>query len=266
MKKRKNKKEYNNEEKDTSQILWMIFLIPIGIFVLDLANLGKIFFPYISNLTDKYDWLSFIGTYAGTIVSAIFLLFITKMDRRDNNEILRRSQRPYLDVNWTALDSDFIKDNKTNINRQIFFYDLFGGDKYESNKEYFTIEIHNTGASTAIIDVNDSNFTLKYKKYLGIFDGEEKYEDERYKIELSSIVKRKSIAAGESMFIIIDSILLYNTKNWKIDSDISVENSKVVYKDLFNYEYKDICNYENGKIIPVNDNEIIKNTDISKDN
>ena len=108
---KKNKKEYD-EEKDTSQILWMIFLIPIGIFVLDLANLGKIFFPYISNLTDKYDWLSFIGTYAGTIVSAIFLLFITKMDRRDNNEILRRSQRPYLDVNWTALDSDFIKENR----------------------------------------------------------------------------------------------------------------------------------------------------------
>ena len=45
MKKKKNKKEYN-KEKDTSQILWMIFLVPIGIFVLDLANLGKIFFPF----------------------------------------------------------------------------------------------------------------------------------------------------------------------------------------------------------------------------
>lgn len=68
------------------------------------------------------------------------------------------------------------------------------------------------------------------------------------------------------MFIIIDSILLYNTKNWKIDSDICVENSKVVYKDLFNYEYKDICNYENGKIIPVNDNEIIKDIQTLKGN
>lgn len=263
MKKKKNKKEYN-KEKDTSQILWMIFLVPIGIFVLDLANLGKIFFPYINNLTDKYDWLSFIGTYAGTIVSAIFLLFITKMDRRDNNEILRRSQRPYLDVNWTALDSDFIKENKTNINRQVFFYDLFGGDKYESNKEYFTIEIHNTGASTAILNVDKCNFTLRYKKYLGIYDGEEKYEDDRYTIKLSSIVKRKSIAAGESMFVIIDSILLYNTKNWKIDSNISIENSRVIYKDLFNCDYIDVCNFENGKIISVKDNELIKDKEISE--
>lgn len=114
------KKQYN-EEKEKSQILWMIFIVPIAFFIIDLTNLGHFFFPYIDNLTEKYDWLSFIGTYAGTIVSAIFLLFITKMDRRDSNEILRKSQRPYLDVNWTALDGNFIEANKTNINRQIFF-------------------------------------------------------------------------------------------------------------------------------------------------
>lgn len=254
---KKLKKEYN-EEKETSKILWMIFLVPIAFFIIDLANLGHFFFPYIDNLNEKYDWMSFIGTYAGTIVSAIFLLFITKMDRRESNEILRRSQRPYLDVNWTALDNNFIENNKTNINRQVFFYNLLGGDKYESNKEYFTIEIHNTGASTAILNINDSNFTLKYKRYLGTFDGEDKYEEDRYKIELGSIIKRKSISAGESMFIIIDSILLYNTKDWKIYSDINIENSQVIYRDLFNYEYKDICNYESGKIIPINDNQLIE--------
>lgn len=253
----KQKKQYN-EEKEKSQILWMIFIVPIAFFIIDLTNLGHFFFPYIDNLTEKYDWLSFIGTYAGTIVSAIFLLFITKMDRRDSNEILRKSQRPYLDVNWTALDGNFIEVNKTNINRQIFFYNLLGTDKYESEKEYFTIEIHNTGATTAILNINDSNFTLKYKKYLGTFDGKEKYEDDIYKIELSSIVKRKSIAAGESMYIIIDSILLYNTTNWKIYTDINVENFQVIYRDLFNYEYKDICRYENGKIIPINDNQLIQ--------
>ena len=153
---------------------------------------------------------------------------------------------------------DFDKVDITNINRQIFFYNLLGTDKYESEKEYFTIEIHNTGATTAILNINDSNFTLKYKKYLGTFDGKEKYEDDRYKIELSSIVKRKSIAAGESMYIIIDSILLYNTTNWKIYTDINVENFQVIYRDLFNYEYKDICRYENGKIIPINDNQLIQ--------
>lgn len=259
----KKKKKFD-EEKETKKVLYIIFFVPIIIFILDAINMGRYLFPYIENLNMEYDWISFIGTYAGTIVSAIFLLFITKMDRRDNNEILRRSQRPYLDVNWTALDSNFIKENKTNINRQVFFYDLFGGDKYESNKEYFTIEIHNTGASTAILNVDKCNFTLRYKKYLGTYDGEEKYKDDRYIIKLSSIVKRKSISAGESMFIIIDSILLYNTKNWKINSDISIENSKVIYKDLFNCDYIDVCNFENGKIISVKDNELIKNIEISE--
>ena len=80
----------------------MIFLVPIAIFIIDLANIGDILFAYINNLTEKYDWISFIVTYGGTIVSAIFLLFITKMDRKDNNKILRRSQRPYLEVNWTV--------------------------------------------------------------------------------------------------------------------------------------------------------------------
>jgi len=135
---KKLKKEYN-EEKETSKILWMIFLVPIAFFIIDVANLGHFFFPYIDNLTEKYDWMSFIGTYAGTIVSAIFLLFITKMDRRDNNEILRTSQRPYLDVNWTILDKDFLEQNINNLNRQLFIYNNFGLDGINSAKEYLTL-------------------------------------------------------------------------------------------------------------------------------
>ena len=131
----KQKKQYN-EEKEKSQILWMIFLVPIVIFIMDLANLGHVLFPYISNLTEKYDWLSFIGTYAGTIVSAIFLLFITKMDRKDNNEILRRSQRPYLEVNWTVLDKDFLDKNINNLNRNLFIYNNFVLDGVENANEY----------------------------------------------------------------------------------------------------------------------------------
>jgi hypothetical protein len=40
---KKLKKEYN-EEKETSKILWMIFLVPIAFFIIDLANLGHFFF------------------------------------------------------------------------------------------------------------------------------------------------------------------------------------------------------------------------------
>lgn len=253
----KKNKEYN-EDKETNRILWMIFFVPIIFFILDLANLGHLFFPYIDNLTIKYDWLSFIGSYAGTIVSAIFLLIITKMDRRDNNEILREAQRPYLDVNYTIIDSNFINANKTDINRRIYFFELFGMDKYEKGKEYLSIEIHNTGASTAILNVNESNFILKYRKYIETVDGEKEFRDEKCKINLNSIVKRKSIAANESMFIVIDSILLYNTKNWELDSNVTIENSKVIYKDLFNYKYMDLCNYEERKTIPISDNQVIE--------
>lgn len=50
----KQKKQYN-EEKEKSQILWMIFIVPIAFFIIDLTNLGHFFFPYIDNLTEKYD-------------------------------------------------------------------------------------------------------------------------------------------------------------------------------------------------------------------
>ena len=97
---KKIKKEIN-EEKEKMQILWMIFIIPIIFFILDITNIGHIFFPYIDNLNSKYDWLSFIGTYSGAIVSAIFLIFITVYGISDNrvsdilcmNSYLMRSPR-----------------------------------------------------------------------------------------------------------------------------------------------------------------------------
>ena len=174
----KRKKELD-EEKEKMQILWLIFIVPIVFFVLDLANLGYFCFPYIDNLTNKYDWLSFIGTYSGAIVSAIFLLIINQKDRRDNNKILRESQRPYLDVNWTKLKADFVKENMNNLNRQLFMYNNWGGaDAYDNAEEFLTLEIKNTGASTAIIDVNKSKFELEYNRYVGTVNGKDKTENQ----------------------------------------------------------------------------------------
>lgn len=56
------------------------------------------FFLKCSNLFREYDRLSFIGTYSGTIVSAILLIFITEKYRDENTAVLRASQRPYLDI------------------------------------------------------------------------------------------------------------------------------------------------------------------------
>lgn len=244
-----------DEKKESLQILWMIFIVPIVLFILDSANWGQFFFPYISNLTDKYYWLAFIGTYAGTIVSAIFLLFITKMDRKENNEILRQSQRPYLDVNWTILKGEFVRDNINNLNRQLFTYNnLF--DEKDNAKEYLTLEIRNTGASTAIIDVNKSNFTLVYNKYVKTVNGEDIFEKEISEVKINYIVKRKSISAGESMFIACNFYDIYNVKDEKVSKDAYIKNTEIYYKDLFNYKYEDICEYVNREIIPEKDNEL----------
>ena len=252
----KQKKQYN-EEREKSQLLWMIFLVPIAIFIIDLANLGHVLFPYINNLTEKYDWLSFIGTYAGTIVSAIFLLFITKMDRKDNNEILRRSQRPYLEVNWTVLNKDFLDKNINNLNRNLFIYNNFVLDEVENANEYLTLEIKNTGASVAIIDVNQSNFTIEYDRHEGIKNGEEILKREKSNVILNKLIKRKSIAAGESMFILFNSVDYYNSRSKKVSNSTYMTNTEIYYKDLFDCNYEDKCKYFDGKIIPEKDNSVL---------
>lgn len=253
---KKKKKEFN-EENEQSKVLWMIFFIPLIIFFIDAINLGHFFFPYMDNLTEKYDWLSFIGTYAGTIVSALFLLFITKMDRRDNNEILRTSQRPYLEVNWTILGSEFLEKNNDKLNRNLFVYNNFGKDGVYDAYNYLVLEIKNTGASVSILDVNLSNFTLEYNRYEGTTNGKDIFKREVHNIKLNKIIKRKSIAAGESMFILFNSCEFYNNREREVPNTTYISSTKIFYKDLFNYNYEDICKYNSGIIIPEKDNSLI---------
>lgn len=257
---KKIKKEIN-EEKEKMQILWMIFIIPIIFFILDITNIGHIFFPYIDNLNGKYDWLSFIGAYSGAIVSAIFLIFVTQKDREDSNEILRQSQRPYLNVNWMVLDCNFLKDNMDKLNRNIFIHNQFGLDGTDQASEYLVLEIKNTGASVAILDVNQSEFIIEYDRHEGIKDGEEVLKRQKDNVLLNKIIKRISISAGESMFIIFNSIDYFNHNTRCVSNTTRICNTKIYYKDLFNCNYEDICKYENGKIVPEKDNIIILDND-----
>ena len=257
---KKEQKEYN-ENKELKTILVLILFLPIIFFLLDALNIGTKLFPFIKNLNCNLDWLSFVGSYAGTIISAFFLIMVTKWDRKNSNNIIKASQRPYLDVNYTIVDTNFIKEYRTNINRKIYFYDLFGQDIFSGEKEFIALEIHNTGESTAIINVNKSMFTIKYKRLLGIHDGEEKVEDASTTIKLNSIVKRKAIASGDSMYIIINSALMYNQNAWKLWQDVNITNTTIYFKDLFNCEYKDICYLEKGKVVPEYDNKLMYNGD-----
>ena len=126
-----------------------------------------------------------------------------------------------------------------------------------------TLEIKNTGASVAIINVNKSNFTIEYDRHEGIVDGKEILKREISKVILNKIIKRKAISSGESMFIVFNSIDFYNSRSREVSNNTYITNTEIYYKDLFDYSYEDICQYINGKIVPKKDNSlIINNKDI----
>ena len=69
----KNYKKLSKREKEKFKVLAIIFFAPIILLYLDYFNVFSKIFPKYSSLSREYDWLSFIGTYSGTIVSAILL-------------------------------------------------------------------------------------------------------------------------------------------------------------------------------------------------
>lgn len=179
------------------------------------------------------------------------------MDRRENNEILRTSQRPYLEVSWTILDSEFFDRNMDKLNRNLFVYNNFGLDGIDNANDYLVLEIKNTGASVSILDVNKSNFTLEYDRYEGTIKGEDVFERQVRNVKFNNIIKRKSIASGESMFILFNSCEFYNHRERNVSNTAYISNTEIYYKDLFNYNYEDICKYNKGVIIPEKDNSLI---------
>ena len=102
----KQYQKMDKELKDKINILILIFFFPAFLFYADYYNFFSELFPQYLNLTREYDWLSFIGTYSASIVSAILLIFITEKDRQENTNVLRESQRPYLDVSYMKIKKD----------------------------------------------------------------------------------------------------------------------------------------------------------------
>ena len=142
-----------------SSILLIIFFAPAILFSLDYYNIFSKLFPQYGNLSREYDWLSFIGTYAGTIVSSILLIFITEKDRNENTAVLRTSQRPYLDISYMKIDNKFFEKDKDKV---IIFNHGKSSDKSLEKDEYLTLCIKNNGASVAIIDTNKTKVKLQY--------------------------------------------------------------------------------------------------------
>lgn len=211
-------------------------------WILDYFNLFYYLFPYYDNVSRYFDWLSFIGTYSATIVSSILLIFITEKDRNENTEILRESQRPYLDVCYLNCSSNFFAKVKDNDSIIVLSHGS-NKDKEDLKKEYLTLCIKNNGESVAIIDINKTLIRLYYKKQKEFFE-----ED----IKLNSVVTRLSIKSGDELYIRFPKNDLYS--NGLLCKDSKISYSCIFYKDLFDKEYVDECELKDH-LITLRDNE-----------
>ena len=235
-------KKLGQHEKDEIKMLALIFLTPIILLLLDSTNTFSKIFPKYSNLSREYDWLSFIGAYLGAIISSILLIFITEKDRNENTEVLRTSQRPYLDISYMIIQNDFFIENENKITT---FKHGNSTDNQEEKSEYLTLCIKNTGASVAIIDTNKTKIKLEYK-----IDNMIKKEE----ILLNFQINRLSIGSGQEIYIKFYKNELY--KNGKLLDTSKILSSIVYYRDLFNKKYYDECELkENLKVL--HDNEEI---------
>lgn len=238
----KKYKKLNRHDKDKYIVLAIIFYAPVILLFLDYFNIFSIFFPKYSNLSREYDWLSFIGTYSGNIVSAILLIFITEKDRDENTAVLRASQRPYLEIAYMEIDSQFFEDNNGKIN---VFEHGKTTDKNNKKKKYLTLCIKNAGASVAIIDTNKTKIKLSYLL---------NNRTEEFEFMLNFSINRLSIRSGEEIYIKFIKDELY--KNGKLLNDSKIMSSTIYYKDLFNVNYYDECELK-GDIKVLHDNEEI---------
>lgn len=236
-------KTLNDIDKDFYIMLIFIILFPFVLLMFDYYNLFSLIFPdYYANITRDYDWLSFVATYSGTIISAIFLIYVTTKDRRENLKAMREAQRPYLEVTYQTIEKDWLdakKDKTFNHGNYL--------DKFVNKNDYLTLCIKNNGESVAIIDVNDTIVKLSYKK-----EGEIVTEE----INLNFSIKRLSLKSGEEVFIKFCRNELYHGGNLLKSS--TIESSKIYYKDLFNKKYLDECQMVNDVLEVIHDNETIE--------
>lgn len=239
----KQYKKMSKELKDKINILILIFFSPVFLFYADYYNFFSKLFPQYLNLTKEYDWLSFIGTYSASIVSAILLIFITEKDRQENTNVLRESQRPYLDVSYMIVENKFFKNKDSKIT--VFTHGNFISKSLVKDK-YLTLCIKNNGASVAIIDTNKTEIGISFTL---------NNEIKREEFKLNFPINRLSIKSGDEIYIKIAKDNLYNKE--KLLPTSKITKSIIYYKDLFNKKYYDECLLDSD-IKVIHDNEEIK--------
>ena len=188
-----------------------------------------------NNITKDYDWLSFIGTYVGTIISAMFLIIVTKLDRDANTDSMRESQRPNL-CTRVYLPNNF---RMTDTSIEGYIYKT---NDLKNTSDNYIIRITNSGQTVAVIDTENSYFVATKI---------EKKEDNEQIVEINKISFNKyedrlHINSNEEANIVI------------LNEDIKeIQMVYIEYIDLFNKRYKDQIEVKEGKSKVINNNELI---------
>ena len=222
-----------------------IIILAYGVYLADRYNWFGLL-KLTQNITKEYDWLSFIGTIASALLSALLLIVVTRKERRESNQIVARAQRPYLNIEMINLkekDISNIKDDK-----------YTNGIEIEDSVEVPCLKITNVGQTTAIIDVNSSKVNIKYTILKKLSKGKVNIIKKKKEIMVSEIIKRLAISADKTIYILFDdeefNIPLLIEK-------INITECYIKYKDLFGYEYEDKSFYKKGKIEVEIDNKVM---------
>ncbi|MBR3888650.1 MAG: hypothetical protein IKJ32_06080 [Clostridia bacterium] len=230
----------NERDKAIHQFIFWIFFGPVILYYFDRYDWFSVF-KFTQNLTLNYDWLSFLGTYAGTLISAVFLIVITRMDREANTENVRESQRPNLNVRLE------LPNNSRFANSGLDGYIYFSDNQKETSDKYI-IRILNSGQTMAAIDVDKSYIISK------LYKNENDAEPTIEKVYLNKYEDRIHVASEKEMNLVITDLGMYQYSGVEVPS---ISEIYIEYKDLFNNRYKDCVKIENGKSVLIADNQLI---------
>lgn len=247
----KHRKTLSESKRAMFEFLMIMYIIPIVIYQMDKYNLFS-FFKLTENINTNYDWLSFIGTFISTWVSAFLLIYVTREDRIENNENVRESQRPCL---CTIVYSPY---NSRTTDTSVEGYICQSTEK-KNTSEYNMIRISNSGQTVAIIDTEKSYIVVdKFKEEIIKQKNKKskvKFVLKEEKVYLKKYEDRLQIQSnGKIELIITDEGMYRGIANGE---RASIKEVYIEYKDLFGKCYKDHVKIEEDKTKVISDNEIL---------
>ncbi len=204
------------------------------------------FFGITEGLTTNYDWLAFLGAIVSMFINALFVLFITIFDRRENTESIRQSQRPYLNIEFKLMDNRLVHETK---------YETYMiSNSFANDNTIPTVKITNAGETVAIIDVLDSYVIIEYEMIDKIENEIPQIINKNKKISFKDVVKRLSIPSNNTINVCFDD------EEFNISmmiNKVEVTKCYIRYKDLFECSYEDYSSFESTKLNVIIDNKRI---------